>query len=62
MHVTTSQYEISGKNHIFSLKTKPSRAEKTHWKKQHFGAREKLCVAYRPLFYTRNWLHSNVSK
>ena len=61
VHVTTSQNEITSKNHIFSFKTKPSRAEKTHWKK-HFGTRSKLCVAYRPLFYMRHWLHSNVPK
>jgi len=26
IHVMTSHYEISGKNYIFSVKTKPSRA------------------------------------
>ena len=62
MHVKTSENEITSKDHIFSFKTKPSRAEKTPWKKQHFGTRSKLCVAYRPLFYMRHWLHSNVPK
>ena len=44
MRVTTSQYEISGKNHIWSLKTfspmqniiYPSE-KKNHWNRQHFG-------------------------
>ena len=29
--------------------------EETHWKKQYFGTRQKLCVAYRPPF-----LHARV--
>ena len=49
MRVTTSQHEISGKNHI-SVKTKPSRADKKRWKKQHFGMREKIGGACRPRF------------
>ena len=49
MHVTTSQYEISGKNHIFSTKTKPSRAQSTHHRKNSLEkssilAQGKSCV------------------
>ena len=54
MRVTTSQYEISGKNHICSVKTFSSRAwstrhwNKLHWNKQHFGMR--LCCLPTPCF------------
>ena len=50
MHVKTPQYEISAKNHIFSVKTKPSRAQSTHhWEKKVIGkssilAQGKSCV------------------
>ena len=50
MCVTTPQYEISAKNHIFSVKTKPSRAQSTHhWEKKVIGkssilAQGKSCV------------------
>ena len=50
MRVTTPQYEISAKNHIFSVKTKPSRAQSTHhWEKKVIGkssilAQGKSCV------------------
>ena len=60
MCVTISQWEISGKNHICSVKTQtppehslPVR-EKIHWNEHHFGTRWKLCVAYWPPFYTPN--------
>ena len=52
MHVTTSQYEISGKNHIFSFKTKPSRAEKLIGKSSIL-ARGKSCVLPTDPFFTR---------
>ena len=35
MRVTTSQYEISGKNHICSVKTFSSRAESTRQRKKN---------------------------
>ena len=50
MHVMTPQCEISAKNHIFSVKTKPSRAQSTHhWEKKVIGkssilAQGKSCV------------------
>ena len=49
MHVTTSQ--ISGKNHISSFQTKPSRAEKT--RKSSILARGKSCVLPTDPFFTR---------
>ena len=33
MHVTNSQYEVSGKHHIFSINSKPSRAPSTRQRK-----------------------------
>ena len=69
MQVTTSKYEISGKNHIFSTKTKPSRAQSTRHRKNSLEkssilAQDKSCVLllYWPPFYMWNWLHSNGSK
>ena len=60
MHVTTSQ--ISGKNHISSFQTKPSRAEKT-WKSSIL-ARGKSCVLPTDPFFTReiDYIQINVSK
>ena len=56
MRVMISQHEISGKNHICSVKTQtppehslPVR-EKIHWNKHQFGKRWKSCVAYWPAF------------
>ena len=37
MLVTTSQYEISGKNHICSVKTFSSRAKSTRQRKKFIG-------------------------
>ena len=54
MRVTTSQYEISGKNHIFSIKTKPSRAENTHWKKTAFWYEVKgVCCLPTPFLHAK---------
>ena len=49
MRVTTSQYEKSGKSHIFSVKTKPSRAWSTRQRKNPleksaFWHEVKVCV------------------
>ena len=59
MHVTTSKYEISGKNHIFSTKTKPSRAQSTRHRKNSLEkssilAQDKSCVL--PIILT-SFLH-----
>ena len=69
MHVTTSQYEISSKNHLSQLKLNPPEhnlpaTEKTHWKKAAFWHKIKVvcCLLYWPPFYMWNWLHSNGSK
>ena len=69
MHVTTSQYPISSKNHLSQLKLNPPEhnlpaTEKTHWKKAAFWHKIKVvcCLLYWPPFYMWNWLHSNGSK
>ena len=40
-------------------RTKFTRKRNIHWIKQHFGTREKSCVAYRPAFYTPNCSRSH---
>ena len=60
MRVTTSQYEISGKNHICSVKTFSSRAESTRQRKKNSLEQAALwhelksCVAYTIKFFSRN--------
>ena len=60
MRVTTSQYEISGKNHICSVKTLSSRAESTRQRKKNSLEQAalwhelELCVAYTIKFFSRN--------
>ena len=56
MRVTTSQYKISGKNHIFSVKTKPpehylpAREKKTHWKSSILARAKSFVLLTDPLF------------
>ena len=59
MQVTTSKYEISGKNHIFSTKTKPSREQSTRHRKNSLEkssilAQDKSCAL--PIILT-SFLH-----
>ena len=52
MRVTTFRYETSRKNNAHLLSHDLPTGEKINWNKQHFGPRQKSCIAYRPTFYT----------
>ena len=62
MHVTTSQYEIRGKNHICSVKTFSSRVQSTRQRKKFIGTSSILawvkvvcCLHYQVLHAKQPW-------
>ena len=59
MRVTTFRYETSGKNNAHLLSHDLPTGEKINWNKQHFGTRQKSCIAYRRAFYTLHIPGSN---